>query len=552
MRPLPILLGVGLVAVTLRAQEPLFLDPQVIERAPPDRAATLTYANRPIVVLRAQVLSRLPEERAAAAARTLDNLVARGVMAPVTTRRVRDAVMITVGDTPVMVILPADVDELAGETLDSTADAAAARLRVALAEAAELRAPGRLLRAVGQVLAATVALLGALWLTHRIRRLAARRLRPVGERPLKSVWGSQVARLTHLPEVLDRVVTLLFGGGALVLAYLWLAFVLRRFPYTRPWGESLRSLLFSQFEFLGASLVRAVPGLLTVLLIMVAARWVNKALRLLFEAAEIGRLSLPGVYPDTAVPTRRLVTALVWLSALAIAYPYIPGSESSGFKGISVFVGVIISLGSTGVVQHLMSGLMLTFARAVRVGDFAKIGDVEGTVLQVGALATKVLTPYGEEVTIPNAVVVSQTTTNLSRESDRGPTLLVTSVTIGYDTPWRQVEMLLLSAAQSTPGVRPTPAPVVWRAALEDYYIKYVLLVAPENVHERAQLRDRLNVRILDAFNQQGVQIMSPHYFCDPAAPKVVPPSHEYAAPAAAARSPQPEVSPAKVASLRS
>jgi small-conductance mechanosensitive channel len=197
-----------------------------------------------------------------------------------------------------------------------------------------------------------------------------------------------------------------------------------------------------------------------------------------------------------------------------------------------VFVGVVVSLGSSGVVQHLMSGLMLTFARAVRVGDFARIGDVEGTVLQIGALATKIRTPIGEEITIPNAVVVSQTTTNYSSAPGVIVPQLTTSVTIGYDTPWRQVEALLIDAARATPGVRSQPAPYVWRVALEDFYVKYRLLVSPENPCDRLATLDRLHARILDAFNEHGVQIMSPHYLGDPRDKKVVAPANWYDAPA--------------------
>jgi small-conductance mechanosensitive channel len=245
-------------------------------------------------------------------------------------------------------------------------------------------------------------------------------------------------------------------------------------------------------------------------------------------------MSLPGIYPDTAVAARRLVTAGVWLLAAAMAYPHVPGSDSSAFKGLSVFVGVVISLGSSGVMQHLMSGLMLTFSRAVHVGEFARIGEAIGTVTEIGALATKLHTPYGEEITIPNAVVVSQTTTNYSAVAGGHASFLTTSVTIGYDTPWRQVEALLLTAAQATPGVLLEPPPLVWRESLQDFYIKYTLLVVPGDPRERPALLDRLHGRILDAFNEYGVQIMSPHYVVDPKDPKVVPPSRWHHAPSAA------------------
>jgi small-conductance mechanosensitive channel len=530
-RRLAALIAAVSTTAPLCAQAPVFSDPQVTSLAPPEQAVTLTYAGRPIVGLRARILSRAPAERADTARRLLDDLVARDVVAPVSTREIGGAIAVTVGGEAALAIVPADVDVLAGQTLEGTAAEAASRLQIALAEAAELRAPGQLLWRIAQAIGITVVWWGALWLLRRLNRVGAWALDRAADRQMGRLWAGQVMRVTHLPRILHGAASLLLAASALVVTYLWFAFVLRRFPYTRPLGESLRALLFTQVKVLGGTLVDALPGLFTVLLIIVIARWAAKALTLLFNAVEQGRASLPGVYPDTAVPTRRLITALLWLSALAMAYPYIPGSESSGVKGISVFVGLIVSLGSTGVVQHLMAGLTLTFARAVRVGEFARIGDVEGTILQIGALATKVRTAYGEEITIPNSVVMSVTTTNYSRGAE-GAARLTTSVTIGYDTPWRQVEALLLAAAVQTPGVRRTPAPLVRRVSLEDYYVKYTLLVAPEDPCHRADVLDRLHARILDEFNEHGVQIMSPHYIADPDRPKVIPPSAWYPAPA--------------------
>ena len=175
----------------------------------------------------------------------------------------------------------------------------------------------------------------------------------------------------------------------LTLAYLWLTFVLRRFPYTRPWGESLRAFLLDQLAGTGEAILQALPGLFTVALIFVITRFVVRLEHLLFRAVEDGRVSLPGMYPETAQPTRKLLTVGLWLFAVAIAYPYLPGSDSDAFKGMSVFVGLVVSLGSSGIVNQVMSGFTLTYSRALRVGDFVAIGDIEGTVTHVGTLSTK-------------------------------------------------------------------------------------------------------------------------------------------------------------------
>jgi small-conductance mechanosensitive channel len=514
------MIAAGAILATAWAQEPAFSPEQVSSVAPADQKATLMFANRPIVELRAIVFGRMPAERAASAKRVLDELVEQNVTSPVSTRTTPAGILIVVGRTDVFGVVPADVDLLAGATLKGTAMEAAVRLHSALAEAVELRAPGRLLRATAEAIGMTVVLGLVLWLLRGLNLVVGRRLRSPTSVPAGVTW-SEAWRLTHIPRALQWTVTFLLGATALVLSYFWLAFVLRRFPYTRPWGESLRSTLLEQLESLGAQFVDALPGLFAIVVIVVAVRATAKAIGLLFNGIEQGRLAVPGVYPDTAAPTRRLITGALWMCALAMIYPYVPGAESPGFKGISVFVGLVLSLGSTGVVQHLMSGLMVTFSRAVHVGDFARVGGIDGTVEQIGALAMKLRTPYGEEVTVPHAVVVAQMTTNYST---RGGAYVPTTVTIGYDTSWRQVEGLLLTAAERTEGIRSEPPPVVWRAGLEDYYVKYTLLVAPERPSERSELLDRLHARILDAFNEQGVQIMSPHYNSDPAAPKIVPP----------------------------
>jgi len=215
-----------------------------------------------------------------------------------------------------------------------------------------------------------------------------------------------------------------------------------------------------------------------------------------------------------------------------VAYPYLPGSQTEAFKGISVFFGLIITFGSSGLMNQIMSGFMITYSRALRAGDFVRVGDVEGTVTYLGVLSTKVKTLRHEEVTIPNAVLVAQTTTDYSRLGDTEGVYTPTSVTIGYDTPWRQVQSLLRLAAERTAGLRREPEPIVLQTALEDFYVKYTLLVCLERQQSRPITLDALHANIQDLFNEYGVQIMSPNYVVDPAAPKVVPKHNWFAAPA--------------------
>jgi small-conductance mechanosensitive channel len=236
---------------------------------------------------------------------------------------------------------------------------------------------------------------------------------------------------------------------------------------------------------------------------------------------------------EVAQPTKKLAVVALWLLAIVVAYPYFPGSGTDAFKGLSVFVGLVVSLGSTGVVNQAMSGFMLMYSRALRVGDWVHMGEVEGEVLQLGMLSTKVRTRDGEEVTVPNAVVISKETINYSRFAEEG-VMIHTVVTIGYDTPWRQVHAMLEQAAAMTPGLRQDSPPFVLQTGLSDWYPEYTLKAVIDNPPDRPKVLSALHKNIQDIFNDYGVQIMSPHYINDPPEPFLVPPDQRSPAPATA------------------
>jgi small-conductance mechanosensitive channel len=453
--------------------------------------------------------------------------------AVVATRAYEHGTVITVGDRPVFVIFAADVDPLAGEALPSKAQEAAARLTTAFGEAGEWRSPSRLLPGVVVALAATVLYVLLIWGLARLDiRIAAAASR-AAERRLKTVRGGDVMVAVRAPMLVQRLLTIVGVAVGLMLTYSWLAIVLRRFPYTRPWGESLRAGLFSTVGSAARGVVDYLPNLFVVLAIILLTRFAIRLVNFAFKTVEEGRLTMPGVHPETAQPTRRIAVALLWALALILAYEHIPGAQSDAFKGISVFIGLIISLGSSGVMNQLMSGMMVTYSRAVRVGDFVRIGDVEGTVVQLGSLSTKIRNPRNEEITIPNAVVASSAATNFSRHADTDGVFAPTTITINYSVPWRQVQALLLLAAERTAGIRRDRPPIVLQLSLGDFGVQYALLVCLEQPHRRVATLHGLHANIQDAFNEYGVQIMVPAYEGDPGEPKTVPPSKWYAAPAA-------------------
>ena len=232
--------------------------------------------------------------------------------------------------------------------------------------------------------------------------------------------------------------------------------------------------------------------------------------------------------------TRRLVSIGIWLFALAMAYPYLPGAQTEAFKGLSVLLGLMVSLGASSVVGQGAAGLILIYTRTIRPGEYVRVGEHEGTVTVLGMFTTRIRTGLGEELTLPNSLITGSVTKNYSRAVQGQGFIVDTTVTIGYDTPWRQVEAMLVEAARRTPGILETPAPHVFQTALSDFYPEYRLVAqaVTEGAHPRAEVMTHLHANIQDVFNEYGVQIMSPHYLGDPADAKLVRPDDWYPAPA--------------------
>jgi small-conductance mechanosensitive channel len=324
--------------------------------------------------------------------------------------------------------------------------------------------------------------------------------------------------------------------GAVLLIDGWLTFVLHQFAYTRPWGERSTAWLVGVLEQFALAIAGALPGLVIAVLIFMLARLASRALSALLERVESGEARIAWLDVDTAGPTRRLGNLVIWLFALAMAYPYLPGSHSEAFKGVSVLAGLMLSLGASGIVGQVLSGFSLMYSRSLRPGEYVKAGETEGTVIAVGLFSTKIHTGMGEEVSIPNSVMFSQPVRNFSRLVTDGQFMVHTGVTIGYATPWRQVHAMLMEAARRTAGVAQAPSPYVLQTALSDFYVEYRLCAQIDKSApaRRAEALNQLHGNIQDVFNEYGVQIMSPHYMADTPAPQVVPPDGWWPQPATA------------------
>jgi len=508
--------------------------PATAVRAADDAAAELKVENRRILVFRATLLGESPQVRAHRAKATIEEALQGGDELKVNLDPIQDSYMVLLGYSRAFIVSPEDVAP-PGSSVRAAAEAAAGNLRLAVAENREAGSVRYLLSALGLAAVATLAYLLLLRGVGYVRGKLLDRLPDVMSRHSGRLKVGQTPLLgsRYLYYLVGRLIWLVYWLLVFLFSYQWLSFVLSRFPYTRPWGESLNVHLVNLARYLINGMLDALPGLAVALCILIIARAISG-----FSRHVLQRMARPGnlrwLTEETLQPTTRLTSLAIWLFAIVMAYPYLPGSGTEAFKGLSVLVGLMISLGASSVIGQAASGLILTYSRTLRVGEFVRIGDNEGTVTEVGVFNTTIRTGLGEVLTLPNSMITGSVTRNYSRIVQGQGYVVDTVVTIGYDTPWRQVEAMLIEAARRTDGILQTPAPQVFQTALSDFYPEYRLVAQaiPSEPRPRALLLSVLHANIQDVFNEYGVQIMSPHYLGDPQEAKWVPREHWHAAPA--------------------
>ncbi|HBR1203567.1 TPA: mechanosensitive ion channel [Klebsiella pneumoniae] len=505
-----------------------------------EQARTVTIFHQPVVMLQATFGQTTPEERvlrtrSALRAFTEDDIRQPLRVVPVI-RYGQPGRLFLMNGKPVLLLSQADLDEGDDLTLDQAAQRVLARMEAQRTGLQEQFNNRYLFISAGKALAGALLLAlfyyGAFRAWRRVRRFFL--LRILEKRSaIPQHWRRY---LGNIEVRLYAVLVILLG---MLACYLWLSWAFSLFPWTRVWSESLGDWSLGVIRDLSLSIVASLPGLMIVVLIFLLTWLIIRLVKVVLDQIAAGRIQVPGIHPETVSATRRLISVVIWLFALSAAYPFLPGANSLAFKGISVFFGLMLTLGSTGVMTHAMSGLVLIYSRALRKGDWIRLADNEGQVSEIGVLATKILTRENYIVTVPNAVVVSGKIINLSAESADGGVNLTTSVTIGYDTPWRQVHALLELAARRTPGIDQQIAPVVRKLGLLDWYTSYELQVRLLPTTKLPDGRNALHSSIIDVFNEFGVQIMSPNFVMQPKAAVVVPQEAWYAAPAVAPQGPE-------------
>ncbi len=350
------------------------------------------------------------------------------------------------------------------------------------------------------------------------RQLFPRVLDKVSAWGLTTKYSLKIQRVELLSgaQISDGLTGLLRGlrfVAYVSLIYLYVTSVLGFFPATRKLSVELLNYLIEPIGMIGREFIASVPDIIAIAIIIVVTNYVIKLIHMFFNGLERGAITFQGFHREWATPTYKIVRFFVLVLAAVAIFPYIPGSHSEAFRGISVFLGVLVSLGAAGAFSNIVAGVVLTYMRPFSVGDRVKIADTVGDITEKTLLVTRIRTIKNVDVTIPNALVLSSHIINFSSSAMKPPPLILhTSVTIGYDAPWQKVHELLIAAAKRTTHILETPEPFVLQTSLNDFYVTYEINAYTGAPNKMAAIYSELHQHVQDQFNEAGVEIMSPHY----------------------------------------
>ncbi len=309
--------------------------------------------------------------------------------------------------------------------------------------------------------------------------------------------------------LINKIIKWLF---ILISIYVSLPVLFSIFPWTERLADTLLGFILDPLKKMLFGIWHYLPDLFTILVIVFVFRYILRLIKYLRWEVAFGRLKIPGFYPDWANPTYQIIRILILAFMVVVIFPYLPGSDSPVFKGVSVFLGFLFTFGSAGSLSNVISGIVLTYMRLYRKGDRVRIGDVTGDVIERSMLVTRIRTIKNEVISIPNSSVMNSHTVNYSVDAPEKGLIIHSTVTIGYDVPWKDVHEALLTAAERTKLILEEPEPFVHQTSLDDFYVSYQINGYTKEPNKQAQIYSDLHQHILDCFNEKGIEIMSPHY----------------------------------------
>ena len=326
------------------------------------------------------------------------------------------------------------------------------------------------------------------------------------EKKIKVVSEQQLLKFT---EKLLRYVGYIIK---VIVFYLYIYYILSLFPDTRQYSNQLLNYIVTPLQLGFTSFVAYLPNLLIICLILLCCNYILKFFKMIFTGIEKGKFNFEGFYPEWSYPTYQIVKFLIFAMTLVFIYPYMPGANSPIFQGVSVLVGLLFSFGSTSAISNIIAGISLTYTRAFAIGDRVKVGDNIGDVLEKTLLVTRIRTIKNVDISIPNSTIFNSPIINYSRAMKETNLILHTTITIGYDVPWRKVHELLIEAALAADGILKEPKPFVFQESLDDFAVSYQINAYTDKPNAMASIYSYLHQNIQDYFNEAAVEIMSPHY----------------------------------------
>ena len=480
-------------------------------------------------------VSALPAaRRAARIAERIEALAKDRQFDPATLSIIDDnGLAIVTGSTTVMRVVEADAT-LEGVSRVTLANANLVRVRQAILDHRAARTREAFLGGAGRALAAAAVAAALVGLVLWLFRFAQTRLQRAHEHDLPTPAGGAIPALRR--DALQAATLRALGVAkiivVLMLVLAWAQYALGQFPATRGFARGMLELFMSPLKTMGRGFIGAVPDLIFLAVLYLVTRFGLVLMQQYFAALERGSLRIHGFDRDWAQPTYKLLRVAAVIFAVVVAYPYIPGSGTPAFQGISVFAGVVFSLGSSSAIANFIAGYTLIYRRAFKIGDLVKLSGCMGMVTAVRLPATHVRTIKNEEITIPNSAIMAGQVTNFSALARSAGLILHTKIRIAYDVPWRQVEAMLLEAARRTPGLQPEPPPFVQELTLGEFGVTYELNAYCADPFKMAGLYTEMHRHVLDVFNEYDVQILTPSYSEDPHERKVVPQDRWHSAPA--------------------
>jgi len=333
----------------------------------------------------------------------------------------------------------------------------------------------------------------------------------------KGIKGLKIRNYTLLDSTKEvsfvlKINTFLKWLVIVLIIYVALPILFGIFPWTENFAHTLFGYILNPVKRIASALWSYMPNLITIIVIVFLFRYVLNFLYYLRIEIEKGKLHLPGFYADWANPTYQIIRVLIIAFMLVVIFPYLPGSDSPIFKGVSVFLGFLFTFGSAGSLSNIISGLVLTYMRLFKIGDRVKIADVTGDVIEKSLLVTRIRTTKNEIISIPNSTIMNSPTINYSSDAADKGLIMYTTVTIGYDVPWRDMHQALIDAALRCELVLKEPAPFVLQTSLDDFYVSYQINLYTREANRQAFIYSELHKHIQDVCNERGIEIMSPHY----------------------------------------